>query len=309
MTKGMTIHRTAAMARVFRRGEWLLSLGVLSVLVLSTTGCATHYPPIPKPEPLQKPVDTQTAIDALVAHPKPAPVLPSPNKPLTGVVTRKALAEWLIAHTGGYPKLVATVPAFQDVSNPAFATVVKSTAWGKAFLSKSTMATAQQAKFMPGQAVNREQFCWLMLILAGHAEEISAKPTAQLDSFAPPNGKPFTQCLDILQLSPQSRPAVAWAYKEQLLEKAFGLTSDRLVDEGLHPGQAVQWQEIEASLIFVLTQTDQYHLANKQANAQSSAQSTAQTEMPHKSPNNTSAKPVKELSPKNLPTKSIPTPH
>ena len=213
----------------------------LLILLLSATllsGCKPTHPPIPKPQPLNAPVDTQAAIDAVIAQPKP---LPNPSPRLTGPVTRRALANWLIARQGGVKKLARPARLLADVTDPELSAALSMSPWSVVFFPGGVNG---HSRFNGGAPVTRAEFCTLAFVLGGHYADWQAKPADQINQAAPPQGEPFEALIDSQTVPQAYRPAMAWAYQSGLFKQAFGLTPEQTAEVGLHPGQPVVWEDI-----------------------------------------------------------------
>jgi hypothetical protein len=229
----------------------------VALSLMAFTGCQASYSPLPKPGPLYLP-GNPAQLNALPKHFKPISTTAvltasrAKDKKLTGVVTRKGLADWLIAHDSQIklPKQpMGNTPAkpFDDMPDTAFSQHVLSRAWQLVFFPRGV-----GRMFFPNAPVNREQFCVLACLMAGQYKALSSVSPEIINSYAPPQGKPFSLIADNLHITPEARASVAWAYKEALLSEAFGLDADTLQNKGLSPALPVQWPEVLPPLFLLL---------------------------------------------------------
>jgi hypothetical protein len=223
-----------------------MTFKVLFLLLTSVTllsGCKPAYPPIPKPQPLNAPVDTQAAIDAVIAQPKP---IPNPSPRLTGPVTRRTLANWLITRQGGIKKLARPARLLVDVSDPDLSAALSMSPWSVVFFPNGVDG---RSRFNGQAPVTRAEFCLLACLLAGQYPTWASKSNTEVNAAAPPGGEPFEALMDSQTVPKLFRPAVAWAYQAGVMQQAFDLSPQQAAEVGLHPGQAVQWEDIMPTLI------------------------------------------------------------
>jgi hypothetical protein len=219
-------------------GYLFLALNVVVFLF----GCKASYPPVPKPVPLNAPVNTDAAVKTLLSS---AQQTPTTQNQLNGTVTRKALVHWLAQRQGGLPQLARPSIQLADVSDPNLSAFVALSPWRVAFFPAGIDG---HSRFMPNKPVTRAEFCIVLSVFAGQWPALQQAAEEQINAMAPAYGPAFENILDAMSVPGYAKRAMAWAYKQTIVQQAFDVSTKQLEEEGIRPGKETTWEEIKPLL-------------------------------------------------------------
>ncbi|MBY0449339.1 MAG: S-layer homology domain-containing protein [Cyanobacteria bacterium] len=172
------------------------------------------------------------ALDKKIIEPTTETELFRPDDP----VTRVELAEWLVAFK--HAELVENDnPSFNDVNEnrPTYKVVetVASNGWMDGF------SQGGEQVFRPDQFITRQELCRLFVQFSGKSQEVEAMDESALETASPTGEEAASEqeanmsftlrhWKDFSQIQRPYRKAVAFAYRQNLPLRAFGLSPSQL---------------------------------------------------------------------------------